>query len=51
MIRRAKRVKLMILFYNPFKHILFKNAFDPKNYGFWKCGFNNGIYVIEGMNA
>jgi hypothetical protein len=41
-------------FYNPFEHIWFKNAFDPENYGFWKCGLNKNwlyIYVIEGMNA
>jgi hypothetical protein len=40
-------------FNNPFEHIWFKSAFDPENYGFWKCGLTTvvDIYVIEGMNA
>jgi hypothetical protein len=46
MIKRAKGLENY--FYNQFEHIWFKNVFDPKNYGFWKCGNNkNYSYLCD----
>ncbi len=33
-------------FNNPFEHLWFKVAFDPENYGFWKCDFNKSCSYI-----
>jgi hypothetical protein len=46
MIRKAKGVKLMIFFSNPFEHILFKSAFDLENYGFRKYSFNKSYSYL-----
>ncbi len=33
-------------FYNRFEHIWLKIAFDPNNYGFWKCAFNQSCSCL-----
>jgi hypothetical protein len=43
---KGKKFELMIFLNNPFEHIWFKSAFDPKNYGFKKCGSNKSCSYI-----
>jgi len=38
-----------IFFKKSFEHVWFKNAFDLRYYGFWKCGFNKTCsYLCDG---
>jgi hypothetical protein len=46
MIRSAKILEQMNLFFNRFEHIWFKSDFDLENYGFWKCTYNKNYSCL-----